>query len=866
MDMRFSRINRRCFPIRYVVVSSWIFFLPANTSAESKTAGVFYNEKTRANAIANAARHEWARKQREQAVAAAKPWIEKSDDELWSMIVSPKLKRAIMVNVNKGCPNCGDKIYGERGPHPYPFQGWVPGHPWKVQCPNCKELFPKNDFGAYYRSGLDPKTHLFDPALADRKLLFNTEHPDPNDPKHGYAVDDGNGWQRFPGGLSERDWYVAYHTYFGLNGQITSAVRNLATAYSLTGESVYAHKATVLLDRLADVFPDYDGRNQQFFNNVWGEYSSGILGPNYWDGGMWSQRAIDYDMIFDGMDDRPETLAFLREKSHKYKVPLPKESVSDLRRNIEQRILIETGNHPDRIDMNGSITDMCRATVDLVLRGSAGFEDFLQRALPVIVPPEHLNNDGSGNERSIGYDSGAFGQYCQLIEQLARLDRKLVGQALARFPKLRAAFDFWPDIWCVEQYMPLIGDTGSPGDTGSLAGTPGAYLVLFDITGAARYAQVAVRMVGGDRDKLPRDIYAADPEGLIDRAVEADRKAGPWRTKSLFKPDYRLAILRGGAEATPYALWLFYSPDPGTSSHSHFDALNFGLFAFGLPLVCEQGYPLYTGAWPARWDWTSNTRSHATVTVEEKCQKHCSEAKLLAFAEQDGVRLVAAETPCVYDMVPRYRRTLITVDVAEGQTFVLDVFRVKGGRMHTYAVPMFFGGFGESAGLELAPHEDIYWGYVKRVQAARAAFNWWVDTAIHENWQGAAAAHLRIHGPAFDGEILLGEGQSRWGGQDPRWLPYLFQRRHNPGADLDSTFVTMFEPYRGRPFLVGESLEAVIQPEGVEVRVRTNAPGGDYRLEVRDGKADLVSAEIRCSSRPNQAPIRLAGVERSENH
>ena len=35
---------------------------------------------------------------------------------------------------------------------------------------------------------------LFEPVRADRKLLFNVDHPDPNDPLHSYGVDDGTGF------------------------------------------------------------------------------------------------------------------------------------------------------------------------------------------------------------------------------------------------------------------------------------------------------------------------------------------------------------------------------------------------------------------------------------------------------------------------------------------------------------------------------------------------------------------------------------------------------------------------------------------------------------------------------------------------
>ena len=61
-----------------------------------------------------------------------------------------------------------------------------------VQCPHCHELFPKNDFEKFYRSGLDAHG-VFDTTRADRSLLYNTEHPDPKDPLHAFGVDDGEG-------------------------------------------------------------------------------------------------------------------------------------------------------------------------------------------------------------------------------------------------------------------------------------------------------------------------------------------------------------------------------------------------------------------------------------------------------------------------------------------------------------------------------------------------------------------------------------------------------------------------------------------------------------------------------------------------
>lgn len=126
--------------------------------------------------------------------------------------------------------------------------------PWKVRCPHCKTLFPTNDFGAFYRSGLDEKG-VFDPKRADRSLLFNQEHSDPNDPLHRFGVDDGEGYVE-----GDKRWRFigAYLIYGQWKQGILDGIRALADAYTVTGDQRYAHKAAVLLDRVADLYPTFE--------------------------------------------------------------------------------------------------------------------------------------------------------------------------------------------------------------------------------------------------------------------------------------------------------------------------------------------------------------------------------------------------------------------------------------------------------------------------------------------------------------------------------------------------------------------------------------------------------------------------------
>ena len=126
--------------------------------------------------------------------------------------------------------------------------------PFKTQCPHCDMLFPTNDFSAFYRSGLD-RHAVFDPKLADRSLLFNSDHPDPADPLHRFGVDDGTGYVE-----GEKRWRFigAYLIYGHWKILVLAGVNHLSEAYFVTGEPIYAHKAAILLDRIADVYPTFD--------------------------------------------------------------------------------------------------------------------------------------------------------------------------------------------------------------------------------------------------------------------------------------------------------------------------------------------------------------------------------------------------------------------------------------------------------------------------------------------------------------------------------------------------------------------------------------------------------------------------------
>ena len=114
-------------------------------------------------------------------------WHTKTDEQIRDLVFSPGITRSWMVWSDGYCPSCKKPV------RMYDWKIDAQKHPWKLTCPNCNEVFPKNDFHAYYKSGLDEKG-WFNQKRANRALLFNTDHPDASDPLHTFGVDDGEGY------------------------------------------------------------------------------------------------------------------------------------------------------------------------------------------------------------------------------------------------------------------------------------------------------------------------------------------------------------------------------------------------------------------------------------------------------------------------------------------------------------------------------------------------------------------------------------------------------------------------------------------------------------------------------------------------
>ncbi|MBI3118201.1 MAG: hypothetical protein HYZ00_05930, partial [Candidatus Hydrogenedentes bacterium] len=568
-----------------------LFVATAGAQDLLKDHSVLYPESVAAAVRANVANDPWSASVRDRVVAAASFWRDKSDDELWELMFGPTLERSWMVWSNGYSPVTGK---------PVPMYNWVvdaQNHPWKTQDPTSGEWFPKNDFKAFYDSGLDERG-LFAAQRADRSLLFNTDHPDPGDPQHLFGVDDGLGYVNEKG---ERWRFIGTYLIYGQWKQLVVAgVRVLSAAYLLTGEPAYAHKAGVLLDRIADLYPDFDFKTQGVLYE--GPASAGYVSTWHDTCEETRELIMGYDMVFEALRNDAELVAFLSKRAAEIHLENPKASFADIQRNIEGRILRDALAHPDKIHSNYPRSEILKAVTTAVLQEPEGafwalVDPMLQQTTAV---------DGVTGEKGLaGYSSFTISALASFLSEFSKADPGFVARMLERCPELKKTYRFFIDTLCLQRYYPQIGDSGhyaavmdsyvgidflKPGENIQGWGNwtllcPSNYRFLwklYELTNDPAYVQVLYWANGNKVDGLPYDIYGADPQQFRDSvAAVIEREGAHIALGSVNKQAWHLAILRSGRGANERALWLDYDAGGG---HGHQDGMNLGLFAFGLDL------------------------------------------------------------------------------------------------------------------------------------------------------------------------------------------------------------------------------------------------------------------------------------------
>ena len=824
------------------------------------------------NARGNVTRFNWAAARRDAALATAKRWVRLDDDRLWAMVTGQTIGRSTNASVEKGCPQCGIEIY-RYGGH---FGVDVLADPWKISCPSCNGRFPTNDFKAFYRSGI-AEDGLFDPERADRTLLFNADHPDPQDAKHLFAVDDGTGWTDEEG---ESFKLVGVYAHYGIWSEISSACRAFGEAFLLTGDRVYAHKAGVLLARIADVYPDMDWSfwaRKGFFNSD-GLSGRGRIYGRIWEPGLLKAFTECFDLVRTAWKDEDALFRFLRSKQSRHGL-VEQDTVDALCAHFENHVLREGieailqgdihHNEPGdqatmallAVALDDNRTD---DRLDWIFR-----EGFLRGRQPTgghvpLLFAREIDRDGVGSEGAPGYSLGwlRWPLGMRSLEMILRLRPSYARHRIRDFARYRQMYLAFMRVTALNRYVPSIGDSGSTGSPGLAGADIEQCLYGFEMFGDTELAQAIYHLADGDLSKVHGAITDPDPEAIRVRIVETVGRHGPLRLSSDVMTGYGLAMLRDGEGEFERTLWLYYGRNMG---HGHADRLNLGLYAFGLDMLPDLGYPEHARVWPKRSGWTNHTVSHNTVLVDGSPQKGTYSGKVDFVGIADNVQVVSVSSTDVYPQCSAYGRQSVLVRISERDFYVADLFRVSGGRSHHF---MFHAAEGEveTAGMDLQPQargtyagEDVGFGEfydgsvvdlngyrgsgfqylydVRRCPVPDSVIS--VDWRVKDTWKvgarsSAAGAplmtdvHLRWSLFNSPGEVALCHGdppQNKPG--NPRRLTYGVAS-HEGGDGLDSTFLSLIEAYDG--------VRVVRFAEEVDV----SGPGRSLRVQLPDNRVDTL--------------------------
>ena len=202
-----------------------------------------FTSEERENVQKNAAKYDWAKKSVESTAKAADKYVENLDILLASVVPEglPRFYHAgHYYDPHKNyCRYCGVDIAMDYGVY-----GWVCNpltRPWKVQCPDCKRLFPSNEFEKFYELGLTESKNLWDYKLALQRHheMFVCEHvkagqecthirPMDSAPEPGSTAWQKNDprtaeWKEFygydvPGGYLTNDLYKEADEKLGIKG------------------------------------------------------------------------------------------------------------------------------------------------------------------------------------------------------------------------------------------------------------------------------------------------------------------------------------------------------------------------------------------------------------------------------------------------------------------------------------------------------------------------------------------------------------------------------------------------------------------------------------------------------------------------
>ena len=290
----------------------------------------------------------------------------------------------------------------------------------------------------------------------------------------------------------------------------------------------------------------------------------------------------------------------------------------------------------------------------------------------------------------------------------------------------------------------------------------------------------------------------------------------------------------------------------GSHGHDHADALNLILFAKGKELISETTYsPMYPNT---TREWHTMTAGHATVVVNELQQtswaggtQHAptrtrqpedaipgvpdwpwrwrghgnvmNDGKLRLFSTDfDRVQVVEADAERRYGSqlpLKRYRRTIALVKISETDSYVVDIFRVKGGKTHDYMLHSCLD-FPHTLKTSLPPGEErpgTLYKYLKDLRSMKSDAGWSSTFTLDDGSASLKSFFL----PQRKIEVIQGTAPAmRRAGTAP------FMAVRHTGNE--SVFAVVHHPYNDKPLVEKVALLPLTPADDQAVAIQVTMP------------------------------------------
>ena len=640
-----------------------------------------YKAKNVANARENAERYSWAQaivrdwKQETEFVLSAEP----------SFLAGLISETTPWPKFGQSCPACVGKKSTEGETSLYEWSIRDPDH---LKCRYCGTVYPNADYPEKGSMTAKKMGQTFTYYLTPAEIA----HLEDRSGKYAFR------WAAWPVHTSfsgilryeKADWCFSH-------------ILPLAKLYAVTGELKYAERAALIMDLAARVFPKwlYHSYNGTYADCPPGE-AAAELGKHP-RGGHFTDATIV--TAFPGLHTKE---GYAELNNGFWGAARFGCSGSDASFILDMTVAYDLIHKAKRADASSVLsTEMNRRIVDdLILAGCADAENWNEinnkcgpgRALSGAVGilfrrPDSVRRALEGFELLMD-KSFHFDGFCEETPSYSGMHLSLMrdipeillgysdppdftpksGVALKDFDpfvsveKYRLALESMVRMLDCNRKYPVIGDTHSG------EGIQPIYAEILTDRYSEKYTGLLEETLGMPLAQKGSEyaLWNRNPE--IRSVVRM-----PLPLRSEWFPGWHVAVMRGGPTGGKSALY-FNGNAHGT--HRHYDTLGVMYGALGRELVSDRGYI---------WDdprnaWTRSTLSHNIVVVDgasqdgEKCR-----STLDFFAASPAVEVVQASANA-YRQCDQYLRTTVLVPIAPERNYMIDFFRVSGGRKHQYAM------------------------------------------------------------------------------------------------------------------------------------------------------------------------------------